>query len=66
MPITMACFTIGSLGIAGMPFIVGFISKWDILLGAMEISQPLYIIIFIASAMLSLTYLMPVCYLAFF
>ena len=24
MPITMACFTVASLGIAGMPFIVGF------------------------------------------
>ncbi len=66
MPITMACFTIGSLGIAGMPFIVGFISKWDILMGAMEIGQPLYVLIFIGSAMLSLSYLIPVCSLAFF
>lgn len=66
MPITMACFTVASLGIAGMPFIVGFISKWDILLGAVQAGQPLYIAVFAASALLGLSYLMPVCYIAFF
>lgn len=66
MPVTMACFTVTSLGIAGMPFIVGFISKWDILLGALEIGQPLYMGVFAASALLGLSYLMPVCYIAFY
>jgi len=66
MPITMACFSVASLGIAGMPFIVGFISKWDILLGAIQAGQPLYIAVFAASALLGLSYLMPVCYIAFF
>lgn len=66
MPITMACFTVASLGIAGMPFVVGFISKWDILLGAVQAGQPLYIAVFAASALLALSYLMPVCYIAFF
>ena len=66
MPITMACFTIASLGIAGMPFIIGFISKWNLALGALQVSQPFYIAILICSALLSLSYLMPVAYLAFF
>lgn len=66
MPITMACFTIASLGIAGMPFIVGFLSKWDILLGALQIGRPLYLVVLLASALLALSYLMPVCYIAFF
>ncbi len=66
MPITMACFTIASLGIAGMPFIVGFISKWNLGLGALQVGQPFYIVILICSALLSLSYLMPVAYLAFF
>lgn len=66
MPVTMACFTVASLGIAGMPFVIGFISKWNIALGALQIGQPFYIVILIASALLALSYLMPVGYLAFF
>ena len=66
MPITMACFSIASLGIAGMPFIIGFISKWNLALGALQVNQPLYIAVLIGSALLGLSYLMPVCYLSFF
>ncbi|MBR2627423.1 MAG: monovalent cation/H+ antiporter subunit D family protein, partial [Peptococcaceae bacterium] len=66
MPITMACFTIASLGIAGMPFIIGFLSKWNLALGALQVGQPLFIAVLIASALLGLSYLMPVAYLAFF
>ena len=66
MPITFACFTVASLGIAGMPFIVGFISKWDILLGALEANRPLVLAVLAISALLALSYLIPVCYTAFF
>jgi multicomponent Na+:H+ antiporter subunit D len=66
MPITMACFTIASLGIAGMPFIIGFLSKWNLALGALQVGQPLFIAVLIGSALLGLSYLMPVAYLAFF
>ncbi|MFZ5943943.1 MAG: monovalent cation/H+ antiporter subunit D family protein [Bacillota bacterium] len=66
MPITMAAFTIGSLGIAGVPFIVGFISKWNIALGALQGGQSLFVVVLIASAMLGLSYLVPISYMAFF
>ena len=66
MPITMACFTIASLGIAGMPLVIGFISKWNLALGALQVGKPFYIVILICSALLALSYLMPVAYLAFF
>ncbi len=66
MPITMACYTIAAIGIAGMPFIVGFISKWNLALGALQVNQPFYLVVLICSALLSLYYLMPVSYLAFF
>lgn len=65
MPVTMAAFTIASLGIAGVPFLVGFISKISIIQGAAQAGQPLFIATLIASGLLSLTYLMPVCYMAF-
>lgn len=66
MPITFVCFTIASLGIAGMPFIAGFISKWNLGLGSYHSGHPIYIFILIGSALLSLSYLLPVTYIAFF
>lgn len=66
MPITMAAFTIASFGIAGFPFIVGFISKWNLALGALQAGKGLYVAVLIGSAMLSTAYLVPVGYMAFF
>jgi multicomponent Na+:H+ antiporter subunit D len=36
MPITFGAFTIGALGLAGTPLCVGFISKWNLGLGALR------------------------------
>lgn len=65
MPVTMTAFFIASLGIAGLPFMVGFVSKMSILQGAAQLGQPIFVGTLIASAMLSLTYLIPVCYIGF-
>ncbi len=65
MPLTMAAFTAASLGIAGLPFMVGFVSKLSIIQGAAQAGQPLLIATLVASALLALTYLLPVCYIAF-
>ena len=65
MPVTMTAFFIASLGIAGLPFMVGFVSKMSILQGAAQMGQPIFVATLIASALLSLTYLVPVCYIAF-
>ncbi len=66
MPITMACYTIGALGIVGMPLTVGFQSKWNIAMGAIEIGQPIFVAVLVASAMLGIAYLLPIPYIAFF
>lgn len=66
MPLTMGCFTIASLGIAGMPFIIGFISKWNLAMGAMQAGKPLYVAVWVASGLLAMAYLMPVVRMAFF
>lgn len=66
MPVTMACFVIASLGIAGTPFIIGFISKWNLALGAIQAGKPLFVVVWIASALLAMAYLMPVVRMAFF
>ncbi len=65
MPVTMCCFGVASLGIAGLPFAAGFVSKTGIIAGAAAAGRPIYIAVLIASALLSLTYLVPVVYLAF-
>lgn len=65
MPITMTAFAVASIGIAGFPFIVGFVSKANIIVGALEMGRPLWACTLIASALLALAYLMPVVYMAF-
>lgn len=66
LPVTMACFTIASLGIAGVPFIVGFVSKYNLALGALQAGKPLYVLVWVASAILAAAYLLPVCQMAYF
>ncbi|MCD8175286.1 MAG: monovalent cation/H+ antiporter subunit D family protein [Phascolarctobacterium sp.] len=66
IPVTMACFTIASLGIAGTPFLVGFVSKWHLALGAVQSGRPLFVVIWVASALLAAGYLMPVVRMAYF
>ncbi len=66
MPVTMAMFGLASVGISGMPFIVGFISKWNLALGAIAGGHFLYVLVLIASAMLSASYLIPVFIFAFY
>ncbi|NCC81632.1 MAG: monovalent cation/H+ antiporter subunit D family protein [Clostridia bacterium] len=66
MPITMAMFGIASLGISGMPFTVGFISKWNLVMGSIAGGKIFYVIVFVASAMLSATYLFTIFVMAFY
>lgn len=66
MPFTMGAFTIGALGITGLPFIVGFISKWNIAMGAIQGDQGIFVAVLIGSAMLSASYFLPIVYMAFF
>jgi multicomponent Na+:H+ antiporter subunit D len=66
MPYTMGAFAVGALGITGLPFMVGFISKWNLALGALQAGQGLYIAVLLLSSLLSAAYLLPIVYIAFF
>ncbi len=66
MPYTMGAFAIGSIGITGMPFWVGFISKWNLALGALQQGQMLYVFVLLISGLLSTAYFLPIVYAAFF
>lgn len=65
MPVMAVCFTAASLGIAGLPLMAGFVSKFNILQGAWVISKPLAMAVLIAAAILALTYLIPVVQMFF-
>lgn len=65
MPLTFIAYTFCSLGIAGLPGIVGFLSKWDILIGAYSSNQNWAIVLLIASALLACGYLLPIGFNAF-
>ena len=66
MPWTMAAFTIGALGMIGVPPLAGFVSKWYLGLGALEAGQDWVILILAGSSLLNAAYYLPVLYAVWF
>ena len=66
MPITFGAFTVGSLGLAGMPLIAGFLSKWNLGLGALEAAHPAYIGVLVLSGVLNFAYFFPIVWTGFY
>lgn len=65
MPFTMGAFAIASLGLAGIPPMGGFISKWFLGSGTIEAEQPILAVIVIGSGLLTAGYLLPIVHRAF-
>ena len=66
MPITMAVFTIGSLGLIGIPLFSGFIGKWYLILGSLESGNILAVAVIILGSVLCAAYLLPIIRIAYF
>jgi multicomponent Na+:H+ antiporter subunit D len=66
MPITFGAFTLGALGLAGVPLFAGFLSKWNLALGALEAVHPVYVFVLVLSGLLNFAYFFPIVYTAFF
>jgi multicomponent Na+:H+ antiporter subunit D len=66
MPWTMGAFAIGALTMIGVPPTVGFLSKWYILLAAMDSAHSFVVIVLIVSTLLNAAYYLPIVYGAFF
>jgi multicomponent Na+:H+ antiporter subunit D len=66
MPWTMAAFTIGALGMIGLPPLAGFISKWYLGLGGLAAGQPWIILVLIGSTLLNACYFLPVLHRVWF
>ncbi|QLG48417.1 proton-conducting transporter membrane subunit [Natrinema halophilum] len=73
MPLTMTAFTVGAAGMAGVPPIAGFVSKFYMLIGAGYMGTEgmggeywLFAGALLLSAVLNIAYFWPVVYTAFF
>ena len=66
MPVTMWCFSIASVSLMGIPPTNGFVSKWYLALGGLHENRAIFVIILLASALLTAAYLIPIIIAAFF
>ena len=66
MPITMTAFALGASGLAGIPLFVGFITKWNLGVGALQAGHGIFVAVLVISGLLNLAYFFPIVYDAFF
>ncbi|MFZ8758758.1 complex I subunit 5 family protein [Microbacterium sp. HMH0099] len=60
MPLTSAAFTIGALGMIGLPPLAGFVSKWALGVGALQAGQPWVVAVLLTSTILNAAYFLPI------
>ncbi len=66
MPLTTAAFTVGALGMIGVPPIAGFFSKWYIGMGGLERGHFWVPAVLIVSSLLNAGYFLPILHAAWF
>lgn len=66
MPATSLTFTLGALGMIGLPPLAGFISKWYLGLGAMHSGNTWVLGVLVASSLLNAAYFLPLLYRIWF
>ncbi|ELZ14197.1 monovalent cation/H+ antiporter subunit D [Halovivax asiaticus JCM 14624] len=66
MPLTMSAFAVAAAGMAGMPLLAGFVSKWYLLVGAVELDLAIFAVVLLVSGVLNVAYYWPIVYQAFF
>ncbi len=66
MPFTMTAFFIGAMSVTGLPPTGGFVSKWMMLIGALDANMIIIMIVYLISSFLNACYFFPIIYRAFF
>jgi len=66
MPWTMGAFTVAAFGMIGVPPMAGFISKWYLARGAMEVGHPWVVAVLVVSTLLNAAYFLPVIFAGWF
>jgi multicomponent Na+:H+ antiporter subunit D len=60
MPFTMGAFALASLGLAGLPPMGGFMSKWHLVLGAYDAEAYVFAAVMVGAGLLTAGYLFPI------
>jgi len=66
LPWTSACFSLGALGMIGMPPLAGFVTKVYLGLGGLQSGAPWVLAVLAASTLLNAAYFLPVLYRLWF
>jgi multicomponent Na+:H+ antiporter subunit D len=66
MPLTMGAFAVAAAGMAGIPLVAGFVSKYFLLIGTVSSGYVLFTVALLVSGILNIAYFWPVVYTAFF
>jgi len=66
MPLTMGAFAVAAAGMAGIPLVAGFTSKYFLLLGTVTAGDLAFTAALLVSGVLNIAYFWPVVYTAFF
>lgn len=66
MPLTMAAFSLGAFGMIGVPPLAGFVTKWYLGLGSLEVDEGWVLPVLAASTLLNAAYFLPILHAAYF
>lgn len=66
MPYTLGLFFTASLSMIGIPLLPGFVSKWYLTLGSIEVNKAILIVVILISSLLNAIYYLPICINGFF
>ncbi|SER88425.1 multicomponent Na+:H+ antiporter subunit D [Vreelandella subterranea] len=66
MPLTSLAFTIGALGMIGLPPLAGFITKWYLGVGAVQAQMYWVVAVLVASSSLNAMYFLPILHRLWF
>ncbi|WP_243546819.1 monovalent cation/H+ antiporter subunit D family protein [Pseudodesulfovibrio tunisiensis] len=66
MPWTFAAFGLASVSMIGMPPVCGFVSKWYLVNGTLQVGQTVLLVALLLSTALNAGYFVPILYRAFF
>jgi len=69
MPVTMLVFSLAAFSMIGLPPLAGFMSKWHLVLGALDAGKGIFfgfVLVLLLSSLLNAVYYMPIIVNAFF
>ncbi|TWI73240.1 multisubunit sodium/proton antiporter, MrpD subunit (TC 2.A.63.1) [Desulfobotulus alkaliphilus] len=66
MPLTMLAFALASLSMIGVPPVSGFVTKWYLALGTMDLNNLILLSVLMVSSLLNAGYFVPVILTAYF